>query len=80
MLVTSKMLTQFNPKHFHTFGKHVCKKRCEELRRMRETFKDIAHEEGKVTKKLMKQHKRFFILDPPAQQHHERKDKVKDCY
>ena len=67
------MLTQFNPKQFHTFGKRVCKKRYDDLRRISETFRDIADEEKIRTKKLVKQHKKFFA--PPAQQQHERKDK-----
>tara|TARA_B100000287_G_C20233337_1_gene623025 strand:+ start:65 stop:220 length:156 start_codon:yes stop_codon:yes gene_type:complete len=44
MLATSKMLT---PKQFHTFGKRVFKQRRNDLRRMSDTFKDIAHEEKK---------------------------------
>ena len=53
----------------------MCKKRYDDLRRISETFRDIADEEKMRTKKLVKQHKKFFILEPPAQQHHERKDK-----
>lgn len=69
MLVTSKMLT---PKQFHTFGKKMFKQRRNDLRRMSDTFKDISHEEKK-TKKLARQHVKFFTEPHHA---HERKERL----
>ena len=75
MLATSKMLTQLTPKKFHTFRKRVVKQRRDDLRRMSETFRDIAHEEKKKTKKLVRQHKKFFTATPPASQYHHADEK-----
>ena len=44
------------------------KQRRNDLRRMSDTFKDIAHEEKKKTKKLARQHVKFFTAPPAPQQ------------
>ena len=75
MLVTSKMLT---PKQFHTFGKKMFKQRRNDLRRMSDTFKDIAHEEKKKTKKLARQHVKFFTEPHHAHAKKERLEQSSD--